>query len=177
MRKTLLLVGGAVLLGGFAVGVIQITSASAISKAESFTLVAPETDQTELDFNRRQGGRPGVPSQGDQLIFSGPVHTVGAPTDRLGRIDGVCTTTSTPEDAGPEADRRVCVVTVTLGGVGIPEAENEGEIYLQGVGRVEAEDVILGVTGGNGDFQNARGQATFDYTTQEQATISFELIP
>ena len=51
------------------------------------------------------------------------------------------------------------------------------KITLQGVGRIEAENVILGVTGGNGDFQNARGQATFDYTTKDQATFSFELIP
>jgi hypothetical protein len=179
MRKRLLLVAAGALLGGLAVGVIQITSAgaiSAISKAESFVLVAPDTAQTELDFRRGQGGTRG-PSQGDQLIFSGPVHDEGDPEARRGRIDGVCTTTSTPAGQGTDQHRRICVVTVTLGGVDIEEAENEGEIYLQGVGRIEAEDVILGVTGGNEDFRNARGQATFDYTTEGQATISFELIP
>ena len=71
---------------------------------------------------------------------------------------------------GPEEDRRLCNVTVTLGGRGIEPAENEGEIYLQAVGRVPAEDVIFGVTGvtgGNGDFSNARGQALFDFTTAD----------
>ena len=175
MRKTLLLVLAAAVLGGLGVGVIQITTASAISKAESFTVVVPDTDLTELDFNRAQGGKRG-PSQGDQLIFSGPILPQAGSSTGLGRIDGVCTTTSTPRN-DVEQNRRVCVVTVTFGGRGIAPAENEGEITLQGVGRIGAEDVILGVTGGSGDFQNARGQATFDYTTKDQATISFELIP
>jgi hypothetical protein len=177
MRKTLVLMAAAALLSGLAVGVAQIHSASAITRATSFTIVAPATDETELDFNRVQGGTPGAPSQGDMLIFSGPVRPEASSQRRLGRIDGVCTTTSTPAESGPEEDRQVCTVTVTLGGRGIAPAEDEGEIYLQGVGRVEAEEVVLGVVGGKQDFQNARGQASFDYSNEEQVTIDFELIP
>jgi hypothetical protein len=45
------------------------------------------------------------------------------------------------------------------------------------VGRIEAEDVILRVTGGSGVYQNVRGQATFDARQQGRVVITYELIP
>jgi hypothetical protein len=39
------------------------------------------------------------------------------------------------------------------------------------VGRIEAEDVVFAVTGGTGEFRNARGQATFEYEEREDAIV------
>jgi hypothetical protein len=37
--------------------------------------------------------------------------------------------------------------------------------------------VLMAVTGGTRDFQNARGQALVAYTTTGQLTITYSLIP
>ena len=39
------------------------------------------------------------------------------------------------------------------------------------MGRIEAEDVVFAVTGGTGEFRNARGQATFEYEEREDAIV------
>jgi hypothetical protein len=60
----------------------------------------------------------------------------------------------------------VCNVTSTFA------EEREGaEINAQGVGRIEAEDVVFAVTGGTGNFRDARGQATFEYEEREDRTV------
>ena len=52
----------------------------------------------------------------------------------------------------------------------------EPRIDTQGVGRLEAEDVVFAVTGGTGDFRNARGQATFRYEEDgDRITITYEV--
>jgi Dirigent-like protein len=87
----------------------------------------------------------------------------------LGRFDGVCTTTSSP---GLSAEtRRLCNVTSTF-----VEERDGAEIDAQGVGRIEAEDVVFAVNGGTGEFRTARGQATFEYEEREdRIVISYEL--
>jgi hypothetical protein len=55
--------------------------------------------------------------------------------------------------------------------------QDGSEFHAQGVGRIEAEDVILRVTGGSGVYQNVRGQATFDARQQGRVVITYELIP
>ena len=89
----------------------------------------------------------------------------------LGLLDGTCVTTSNP--AGPDQERRNCTITSSFDRPNPPGAE----IAVQGVGRVEAEDVLMAVTGGTRNFQNARGQALVDYTTTGQITITYSLIP
>jgi hypothetical protein len=87
----------------------------------------------------------------------------------LGRADGQCTTTSSP---GPSAEARwVCNVTSTF------SEEREGaEIDAQGVGRIEAEDVVFAVTGGTREFRDAQGQATFEYEEREdRIVITYEV--
>jgi Dirigent-like protein len=138
-------------------------SASAIDSAQKFTRVAPVTDERTIDQ------RPLGPSLGDRFVFSGPLENRAG--DPRGRIDGVCTTTSTPAGAVDE-NRQQCQVTATIG-----TANGETEIELMGVGRVLAEDVIFSVIGGTGRFQNARGQAVFDFRASDQVTIEFSLIP
>jgi len=63
------------------------------------------------------------------------------------------------------------VITATA--LGAPGAE----IDMQGVGRLEAEDLDLPVTGGTGNFKNVRGQATFDFRDAGRTVITFNLIP
>ncbi len=129
---------------------------------DTFTVVAALEEEQEEDL-----GEEG-PSVGDLYAFSGPMLDESEDTE-LGRFDGVCTTTSSP---GPSAEaRRLCNVTATF------VEEREGaEIDAQGVGRIEAEDVVFAVNGGTGEFRGARGQATFEYEEREdRIVITYEL--
>jgi hypothetical protein len=129
---------------------------------ESFTVVAVREEENEEDL-----GEEG-PSVGDLYAFSGPLFDESEDTE-LGRFDGVCTTTGSP---GPSAEaRRLCNVTSTFA-----EERDGAEIDAQGVGRIEAEDVVFAVNGGTGEFRTARGQATFEYEEREdRIDITYEL--
>jgi hypothetical protein len=129
---------------------------------ESFTVVAVLEEENEEDL-----GEEG-PSVGDLYAFSGPLFDESEDTE-LGRFDGVCTTTGSP---GPSAEaRRLCNVTSTF-----TEERDGAEIDAQGVGRIEAEDVVFAVNGGTGEFRAARGQATFEYEEREdRIVITYEL--
>lgn len=53
--------------------------------------------------------------------------------------------------------------------------EHEGaQIVAQGVGSIEAEEVLFAVTGGTGYYRNARGQATFE-SRGDGGVITYEL--
>jgi D-alanyl-D-alanine carboxypeptidase len=157
-------IGLALALAAIAVAVGYAQNAAAIDTAEKFTVTAPATDQKTLD------AAPAGPSLGDRFVFSGPLQNRAGTRD-VGRIDGVCTTTSTPAGE-PDQNRQQCQVTAT-----IVTANGETEIELQGVGRVLAEDVLAAVTGGTGKYQNARGQALFDFRTPDRVVVTFSLIP
>ncbi len=130
-------------------------------QADTFTVVAPRDVEQQIDL-----GEEG-PSVGDLYVFSGPLFDESE-EEELGRIDGQCTTTSAP---GPGAEaRRLCVVNATFA------EEREGaEIDAQGVGRLEAEDVVLAVTGGTGNYRNARGVATFRFESDGRVVITYEV--
>jgi hypothetical protein len=133
-----------------------------LTDEDTFTVVATLEEEQEADLG--EGG----PSVGDLYAFSGPLLDE-AEHRELGRFDGVCTTTSSP---GPSAEaRRLCNVTTTF------VEEREGaEIDAQGIGRIEAEDVVFAVNGGTGDFRGARGQATFEYEEREdRIVITYEV--
>lgn len=152
----------ALLIGLIGIPVVLLTLGLTTLGDESFTVVALLEEENEDDL-----GEEG-PSVGDLYTFSGPMFDESEETE-LGRFDGVCTTTSSP---GPsEEARRLCNVTATFA------EEREGaEIDAQGVGRIEAEDVVFAVTGGNREFRNARGQATFEYEEREdRIVITYEL--
>jgi len=133
----------------------------------TFTVIAPDAERTIVDT-----GRNG-PTRGDMLVFSGPVNDEQG--SRIGRIDGVCTTTGTPPNLPGgiprERERRLCSITVSLD----RPSGQAAEISLQGVGRLLAEDVVLAVTGGTRSYKNASGQATVDYRTTGQISIEFEI--
>ena len=129
---------------------------------DTFTVVAALEEEQEEDL-----GEEG-PSVGDLYALSGPLLDESEDNE-LGRFDGVCTTTSSP---GPSAEaRRMCNVTATF-----VEERGGAEIDAQGVGRIEAEDVVFAVNGGTGEFRDARGQATFEYEEREdRIVITYEL--
>jgi hypothetical protein len=154
--------GRVLLIGLIAVSVGLLTLGLTTVGQEGFTVVAVLEEENEEDL-----GEEG-PSVGDLYAFSGPLFDESEETE-LGRFDGVCTTTSSP---GPSTEaRRLCNVTSTF------VEEREGaEIDAQGVGRIEAEDVVFAVNGGTGEFRTARGQATFEYEEREdRIVITYEL--
>ncbi len=161
MRRKLILLGGT---AAAAVGLIVTTvpSATAITQARNFTLVAPTAERAKLDLGAQ--GR----SLGDMLVFGGPLKQPDKP-GIVGRLDGHCITTSNP--AGRDEQRQQCIVTATT------NTEGGNEIQLQGVGRVLAEDVVLSVTGGSDRFANVRGEATLDFRNPDRVVIHFRLIP
>ena len=127
----------------------------------NFTVVAPRDVDEQIDLG------PSGPSVGDLYVFSGPIYNE-AEESQLGRIDGQCTTTSAP---GPSAElRRLCIVNATF-----TEEQGGAEIDTQGVGRLEAEDVELAVTGGTKDYRSARGIASFRFETDGRVIIAYEL--
>ena len=152
----------ALLIGLLVVPVGLFTLGLTTHGEESFTVVAVLEEENEEDL-----GEEG-PSVGDLYAFSGPLFDESEETE-LGRFDGVCTTTGSP---GPSDEaRRLCNVTSTF-----TEEQEGAEIDAQGVGRIEAEDVVFAVNGGTGEFRTARGQATFEYEEREdRIVITYEL--
>ena len=152
----------ALLIGLVALLVVLLILVVTLGDEDTFTVVAALQEEQEADL-----GEEG-PSVGDLYAFSGPLLDESENTT-LGRFDGECTTTSSP---GPSAEaRRLCNVTATF------VEEREGaEIDAQGVGRIEAEDVVFAVNGGTGEFRDARGQATFEYEEREdRIVITYEV--
>jgi hypothetical protein len=152
----------ALLTGLMALLVVLLILVVTLGDEDTFTVVAALQEEQEADL-----GEEG-PSVGDLYAFSGPLLDESEDTE-LGRLDGECTTTSSP---GPSTEaRRLCNVTATF------VEEREGaEIDAQGVGRIEAEDVVFAVNGGTGDFRDARGQATFEYEEREdRIVITYDL--
>ena len=152
----------ALLTGLVALLVVLLILVLTLGDEDTFTVVAALQEEQEADL-----GEEG-PSVGDLYAFSGPLLDESENTT-LGRFDGECTTTSSP---GPSAEaRRLCNVTATF------VEEREGaEIDAQGVGRIEAEDVVFTVNDGTGDFRDARGQATFEYEEREdRIVITYDL--
>src|SRR5918998_227348 len=147
----------ALLIGLLAVLVLLFILARTLGSEDYFTVVVALEEEQEADL-----GEEG-PSVGDLYTFSGPLLDESENTE-LGRFDGECATTSSP---GPSAEaRRLCNVTATF------VEEREGaEIEAQGVGRIEAEDVVFAVTGGTGEFRDASGQATFEYEEREDGIV------
>jgi hypothetical protein len=114
---------------------------------ESRSFEVPVEEQERVDDG---------PGLGNVRVFSGPLREDG---DRAGRVDGECRVTS----VRPEPRER-CELTVTLG-------DGEQEVQLAGVRRTDADDVVLSVTGGSGDYVDARGQVVL---AGERLTLELE---
>ncbi len=109
------------------------------------------------------------PSVGDLYVVSGPIYDESEESE-LGHVDGECTTTSSTSTAPSTEARRLYIMTATF-----LEEQEGAQIVAQGVGSIEAEEVVFGVTGGTGDYRNARGQATFESRDDGNVVITYEL--
>ena len=119
--------------------------------------VAPTGERSVVDVGERG------PSLGDMTVFSGALMDGD---EEAGRLDGVCTLTSQPDE--PSEQRQRCAVTLTVG-------EGDTELQLAAVGRVEADDVRFSVVGGGGEYRGAEGEALFVYTDPDRTRINVEL--
>jgi hypothetical protein len=71
-RKVLVFVSAAAVLG-LLVGTLVVRSASAITTARTITVITPDTEQRRIDV------KPKRPSQGDLLVFAGPLRNAANP--------------------------------------------------------------------------------------------------
>lgn len=137
--------------------VVSVASAGPASRGvkQGDTIVAQLTEQEHTEAT------PGAPgdSLGDLYVFSGPVASPAG-----SRLDGHCVITSAP---GGGEDRQQCFVTTTI-------QTGEQEIQMTGVGRVEADDVLMSITGGTLDYCGARGQALLDFRTPDTIRVTFQ---
>jgi hypothetical protein len=141
-----------------AIGVAGWVVISSLGGGRDLEFVAPAGERSVVDV-----GDTG-PSLGDMTVFSGNLLKDG--DDEAGRLDGVCTVTSSPGDDSERRQR--CAVTLTVG-------DGETEIQLAAVGRVEAGDVLFSVVGGTKEFRDAAGEALFDYSDPERTRITVAL--
>jgi hypothetical protein len=160
MRRRIAIAATLVTVIGVAATVVSITTASASSAADRFTLVSTLTEENTID----QG--PAGPSLGDQYIFSGNLRYQGQLISP-GRLDGHCIIVSAPETAGVDP-RRQCFATITI-------LQGDQEIEAAAVGRIIAEDVLFSVTGGTLRFNDAGGTVLFDYRATGQVVLTFDL--
>lgn len=112
----------------------------------------------ELDL-----GAPGR-SIGDQFIFSGNLVSTGGPEERsVGRFGGFCVIADLERNAGP------CSSTAVL---------PEGQITVQGeqAGIPVPKTVVNAITGGTGEFREARGQMTQRVLTPATWQLTFGVL-
>lgn len=148
-----LLIACVAIAGLFVVGALR-------SGGSELTFYAPAQERAEVDVD------PSGPSLGDMTVISGELEDDDG--EAAGRHDGVCTVTSAADSADERRHR--CAVTLTVG-----TDNGETELQLAAVGRAAADDVIFSVVGGSGKYQDAGGEAVFDYTDRERTKISVEL--
>jgi len=137
-------------------GGITMASASpnpAITRGRTIVVIQKDTRSQFIDL-----GDPG-PSPGDIVVFASDLFSKDE-RSQVGDLDIQCIN---------NFDRRaVCVGIFTLAG--------KGQISVDALPRFpEAVEGI--VTGGNGLFSNARGEADIRPLDQERTKITFHLIP
>lgn len=148
MHTRWLAAGGAVALGlGLAVPAVSAGASGPALSRPAGTASNPQridiiTKATAINNFVDTG--PAGPSTGDLYIFSDDVFFFGNPATKAGQTDGRCTLID------PSSARFGCTIVTSL-----PKGDitTEGAlINVPGVTRTGA------VTGGTGDFQNARGE-------------------
>jgi len=154
MRKML------VLLAVTAVGAVAATAAFAGSSPGLtgprviHVVERPVTDQI-IDIGRK-GDSPG-----DQLPFANPIYN-GSNSRRVGSDQGNCVRASASQG------RWECMWTTFLGG---------GQITVEGPFIDSKTTTLLAITGGTGDFRNARGQMVMHVRSDGNFDFVFSLQP
>ncbi|MHB9852565.1 allene oxide cyclase barrel-like domain-containing protein [Streptomyces sp. Tue6028] len=115
------------------------------------TLIGHLVQQTRLPVN--PGGSP---AQGDRTVFRSLLFDKDD-KNQVGETDGTCTTT-TVENGGSE----VCIVTYNLPGGQLSVQGMVFGILTDGRPTIPPPSFDNGITGGTGDFRQARGQVHAD---------------
>jgi len=170
MRKSLLVAGGAVALGlGLAVPAVSASASGAAPGPPAGTAANPQridiiSKATAIN-NFVDIGPAGL-SPGDLYVFSDDVFFASDPASKAGRADGRCTLID------PASARFGCTIITSL---------PKGDITTEGtLINVPGAKSTGAVTGGTGDFRNARGEAVLDLGPPEgphQATFRLILVP
>jgi hypothetical protein len=130
-----------------------------ISEPTRITVISQGQTTTYLDL-----GETGW-SQGDRLTLHSPLFQG---SDEVGDIGVDILVVEAGDEFGTG---RAQVVF----GVDLPD----GQITAQGLFDLQAAPytLMVAVTGGTGQYQNARGQATLKIVTEDRTRITFDLIP
>ncbi|MFH8452937.1 dirigent protein [Streptomyces fungicidicus] len=133
------------------------TDDGSLAKSRTIRLEAQLRVGEEIDLGAT--GR----SVGDQFVFSGNLMSAEGTEDRLvGRIGGFCVIDDLERNAGQ------CVSTAVLAG---------GRITIQGeqAGIPAPSPVVNAITGGTGEFREARGQVAQRVLTPATWRLTFEV--
>ena len=151
MRKSALLGGlvAAFLLGATA---ISIASAEKVTEPESIRVVERALTDTVTDT-----GAAGD-TAGDLLTFANPIYQNGT---QIGRDQGDCIRID------PVEGKWECRWITYLGGGGITV---EGPLY-------DTKDSTLAITGGTGQYRNARGMMILHALSATKFQFTFRVIP
>jgi hypothetical protein len=157
MRTFRIAAVGLVLGGSLAAGGAALASSAAphITHAETMRLAEHHTKSAwvDVDHNRK-------PSPGDMYIFVGYFSNPST-NKRVGTLDAHCIVSFN--------DDGLCEGTATLAG--------RGAVVVAGGMGGESSDVDLAVTGGTGDFQNARGEVHIHQINDNNSIDTLYLIP
>jgi len=156
MRKFGIVVLGLALGGALAGGGVALASSSSpqITTAQTIRLLEHDTHQGFVDLNHNHR-----PDTGDQFIFAG-VLTNPSTHKQAGSVTGACTVTF--------GQNALCQAIGTLNG--------RGQVTISGISG-NAKDFDLAVTGGTGQFQNARGQIHIHQVNDTDSVDTLHLIP
>ncbi len=156
MRKLGIGVLGIAIAGVLAGGGAALASSASphITTAETIRVVEHDSQQKFVDFNHNN--RPDV---GDMFAFAGTL-TNPSSHKRVGTVQGNCTVLF--------GDTANCLATATVTG--------RGTIEVAGASG-DAKDFDIAVTGGTGQFQNARGQIHIHQVNDTDSVDTLRLIP
>jgi hypothetical protein len=170
MRKRWLVASGVVALGlGLAVPAVNADASKTAAGPPQGSAANPQridiiTSATAINNFLDIG--PAGPSPGDLYVFSDDVFFASDPANKVGRADGRCMLID------PSLGRFGCTTVTSL-----PNGDITTEGTLINIPGATSRGAI---TGGTGDFRNARGEAVLDLGPPEgphQATFRLILIP
>jgi hypothetical protein len=145
------------LIFGLIVAVVASTGALALAQEEQPKLEEPETivhQVGERMIRELDLGRKG-PSKGDRLYVRGPLLQDG---NRIGKVLAICELFN--------KNRPYCENEANI--------EGRGELFSAGFQDFRNPVVLDPILGGTGEFRNARGQITIDFST---GNVTVELLP
>jgi hypothetical protein len=167
MRKRLLVAGGAIVLG-ISLGIPAVAASASGTAAGPPQGTASNPQRIDIitratAINNFVDIGPTGPSPGDLYVFSDDVFFASDPANKVGRADGRCTLID------PSSARFGCTIITSL-----PKGDITTEGTLVNVSGVTSTGAV---TGGTGDFRNARGEGVLELgPPQGPHRVTFRLI-